>query len=179
MSKPTGRPTGRPKTPITQRLETKIDFQDDGEGHWLWTGALNQDGYAEFQYATKDTRRAHRVLYELLVGPIPEGHHLDHIKELCQHRNCVKVIGMRGSPAHLEPVLPGENIRRGKTGQWQTERAKAKTKCAAGHDLAVHGYWRVHRGGKKGQWVCRECYRSYRRAWEKRKREEAKAAKAG
>lgn len=149
------------------RLEAKIDFTDGGRGCWLWTAAKNADGYGMFQYATGDTRRAHRVVYELLVGPIPEGYHLDHVKELCGNRHCVKAVAVEGTPAHLEPVLPGENIQRGATGRWQTERATHKTHCSQGHDLSVHGRWAERKNGK-AQWVCRACYRAYRREWERR-----------
>ena len=45
----------------------------------------------------------HRVAYEELVGPIPDGLVLDH---LCRNRRCC-------NPEHLEPVTDGENTRRG------------------------------------------------------------------
>lgn len=45
---------------------------------------------------------AHRVAYELWVGPIPEGMELDH---RCKVRACI-------NPAHLEPVTHAENMRR-------------------------------------------------------------------
>lgn len=57
----------------------------------------------------------HRIAYELLVGPIPDGLQLDH---LCRVRNCV-------NPDHLEPVTGQENMRRGYFG--------TKTHCPNGH----------------------------------------------
>jgi hypothetical protein len=49
---------------------------------------------------------AHRLVYELLVGPIPDGLVLDHLKSRCTSRRCVR-------PDHLEPVTITENTRRG------------------------------------------------------------------
>jgi hypothetical protein len=47
-------------------------------------------------------RPAHRVVWQLLVGPIPDGLVLDH---LCEHPRCVL-------PTHLEPVTAVENSAR-------------------------------------------------------------------
>ena len=68
---------------------------------WRWTAALDTYGYGSFWLAPS-MRLAHRVAWEMLVGPIPEGLTLDH---LCRNRACV-------NPDHLEPVPHGENVRR-------------------------------------------------------------------
>jgi hypothetical protein len=49
------------------------------------------------------TNRAHRLMYEQEVGPIPAGMVIDH---LCRNHRCIR-------PSHLEPVTRGENTRRG------------------------------------------------------------------
>lgn len=64
--------------------------------------------------------RAHRLVYELLVGPIPDGLQLDH---LCRNRGCVR-------PDHLEPVTRRTNILRG-TGPSAIHARK--TQCPHGH----------------------------------------------
>jgi hypothetical protein len=64
---------------------------------WEWGGGLMGGDYGTF-----DNRAAHRFAYEFLVGPIPDGLHLDH---LCRVRHCV-------NPDHLEPVTVEENNRR-------------------------------------------------------------------
>jgi hypothetical protein len=86
---------------------------------WLWTGALNGDGYGRLYIALVDGEevdaKAFRLAYEMYVGPVPDGMWLDHVchstdptcpgGKACLHRRCV-------NPAHLEVVAPGENTRR-------------------------------------------------------------------
>src|SRR5258708_1222423 len=44
---------------------------------WPWTGSLNNSGYGMFYFDGR-MQSAHRVAYELTIGPIPEGKELDH-----------------------------------------------------------------------------------------------------
>lgn len=80
-----------------------------------WQGSTLANGYGVIQYDGR-TQYAHRVAYELHVGPIPEGLHIDH---LCRNRVCI-------NPAHLEPVTQAENNRRARA---------VKTHCPHGHPL--------------------------------------------
>jgi len=70
---------------------------------WLWTAHRNVSGYGKFMIRVDGSHRAslaHRVAYELAVGPIPEGFHIDHT---CHNPACVK-------PSHLRPVTNKENL---------------------------------------------------------------------
>lgn len=78
---------------------------------WLWTGKQHKKGYGLIQVRGK-RQRAHRYVYEQLVGPIPEGLEIDH---LCRNKPCV-------NPDHLEPVTLRENLRRYYSG-WKAEAA--------------------------------------------------------
>lgn len=78
-------------------------YYEKSDGCWLWTGVLSYDGYGRFRADNRSTG-AHRFAYEYYVGPIPDGLQIDH---LCRVHNCV-------NPAHLEPVTPAENQRRGR-----------------------------------------------------------------
>lgn len=71
-------------------------------GCFEWGGSRTTEGYGRIQISRHE-RRAHRVAYELLVGPIPAGLQLDH---LCRNRACV-------NPDHLEPVSSRVNTLRG------------------------------------------------------------------
>lgn len=138
-------------------LEKLGDKFTVGDGCWIWTGAIS-DGYGTvgIRVGPKGARRsktlyAHRVLYELLVGPIPDGLHLDHLDHTndptcvggseCLHRRCVR-------PDHLQPVTQAENNRRGSG--W----AK-RTHCKYGHEYTPENTRQDKRGGR----VCRECER--------------------
>lgn len=78
---------------------------------WIWDGALTDGGYGKASRGGKTTT-AHRYVYEMYRGPIPEGLHLDH---LCEVRECV-------NPDHLDPVTGSENTRR----SWERGRHDEK-----------------------------------------------------
>ncbi|MGI9402887.1 MAG: HNH endonuclease signature motif containing protein [Hyphomicrobium sp.] len=122
----------------------KFVSPEPNSGCWLWTGACNRDGYAQF--ALNGARNGgHRFSYELFVGPIPEGLQIDH---LCRVRCCV-------NPAHLEPVTQRENARRGNVGQ----NNKSKTHCPKGHPYTPDNTYVTPVGRRD----CMECRREARR----------------
>lgn len=77
-------------------------FVDTSGECWLFLGALDKYGYGRFM-SNGRRFRAHRWLYERLVGPVPPGLVLDH---LCRVTRCVR-------PAHVEPVTDKVNTHRG------------------------------------------------------------------
>lgn len=90
------------------RLLSRIAVHPNG--CWLWTGCRS-NGYGQIGMDGR-MMLAHRLAYELIIGPIPTGLHIDH---LCRTPLCV-------NPAHLEPVTPAENIRRGDNAAAQRAR---------------------------------------------------------
>lgn len=75
---------------------------DDPHICWEWAGPMNRNGYGRIRIQGK-WHMAHRLLYELLERPIPEGLVLDHV---CRNRFCCK-------PGHMEPVTVQVNTLRG------------------------------------------------------------------
>ena len=114
----------------------------DPDGCWIWNGSKTSGGYGKYTARGK-SRSAHRGVYELLVGPIPDGMQLDH---LCRVRACV-------NPLHLEPVTQRENLLRGET---LAARHAAVTECPRGHAYTEDNtYYRSDRTGRD----CKACRR--------------------
>ena len=109
--------------PQIERMIAQIDAGVAlGQGCWWWAGAVSPDGYGKFKRNGK-LERAHRGVYEELVGPIKEGLVLDH---LCKNLLCV-------NPDHLEPVTHRENLLRSPA--TQASLNLAKTHCKRGHEF--------------------------------------------
>lgn len=134
----------RPAGPSrAERFWVKVDKTGDC---WLWTAGMLPNGYGQFDHTT-----AHRVAYELAVGEIPAGFHVDH---LCRVLTCV-------NPAHLEAVTPSENNRRGYAAPIAAARviaaSKARKTCKHGHAMTPENEYRSP--GQPTWRVCRTCKR--------------------
>lgn len=111
---------------------------------WLWTGTRSQAGYGRVSLDNARTTGAHRISYELVVGPIPAGLVLDH---LCRNPPCV-------NPAHLEPVTTRENVLRGESPPAKIIRAGV---CPKGHPRNSENLYTY---GSNGHHRCRPCHRA-------------------
>lgn len=125
---------------LADRFWSKVDTTAGILGCWLWTAYVGPHGYGQLSVG-RERFLAHRYVYERVVGPIPEGMHLDHV---CRTRHCV-------NPGHLEVVTNAENTRRGKA---------LITSCPAGHpyDEANTSITRL------GHRRCLACARAWNRA---------------
>lgn len=95
-----------------------------------WQGHIAKNGYGKF-----NGKLVHRVAYEAVYGPIPDGMTIDHVchtvalqngtceSSVCLHRSCVEV-------EHMEIVSQGVNSLRGGSPAALNSR---KTHCPRGH----------------------------------------------
>ena len=97
---------------------------------WIFTGALNHGGYGVLGLPSDTGRsvqvRAHRLAYELWVGPIPDEHTVDHVRK----RGCASTACC--NPQHLDAVTSAENSLRSKNPRAINAR---RQQCLNGHDF--------------------------------------------
>ena len=110
-------------------------------GCWIWESTQSR-GYGQFRVKGKYIY-AHRVSYEMHVGPIPHGLTLDHI---CRVKCCV-------NPHHLEPCTMRVNLLRGNNVCAKNAR---KTHCKHGHPFDDFNTY-VWNGPQGNVRYCRTC----------------------
>lgn len=120
----------------------------DTDDCWDWYGALDKDGYGQ-KAGTFDgkrtAKRAHRLSYEVFIGPIPDSMVIDH---LCENRKCV-------NPSHMIVATTRENVLR--SGVSKAGVNSRKTHCQNGHEFTVENtYYRPKSDGKIWR-TCRKC----------------------
>ncbi len=139
-----------PEVPLEERFWRYVR---KGPACWQWTGPRNKSNpakaYGRIVFHGV-ARPAHRIGYELLVGPIPEEMTVDH---LCRNKLCV-------NPDHLEIVSRGENARR---------HMSSIPACVNGH-----AFDEANTRHHKGKRFCRQCSRdNWHRHYAKRRSEAA------
>jgi len=124
---------------LAQRFAEKVKLGARSKDCWEWTARRDTGGYGVLKSGRKN-RRAHRISYEMFVGPVPEGLQLDH---LCRVRHCV-------NPEHLEPVTQRVNSLR--SNGVSAANAK-KTHCKRGHPFSGENLLVTNKGTRQ----CRAC----------------------
>ena len=115
-------------------------------GCWIWAASMARGGYGRI--TTKTTTYAHRVSYEIHVGPIPSRMEMHHE---CGIRACVNW-------RHLRLVSRKQHISL--TPASVAYRNLVATHCKHGHEFTqenTHTY--------RGRRMCRTCRRETVRRW--------------
>ena len=143
--------TGDPNLVRSRRrdpFELVMRRVDKTDGCWLFTGCLTRHGYGNIGSAAQresgGSRLTHVIVYERLVGSVPEGLELDH---LCRVPACC-------NPDHLEPVTHTENVRRGRWQEGRRAWLAAKPTCRHGH---VRSPENTYVNPSTGHKSCRPC----------------------
>lgn len=137
----------------------------DPDECWLWPTSINQYGYGRVRFEGKQWS-IHRLIYEWSIGPIPDGHEIDHTchddscpsegRGPCQHRRC-------GNPRHLKAVTPSLNKqRRAVSGPPRN----IKTHCVNGHEFSDENTAYT----KTGHRYCRKCRQETKKRYHSRRK---------
>ena len=158
-----GQPIPVKDLPLAERMDL-TGWTITASGCWEWGGKRNGEGYGIVYALRHGLRgaRAHRVMYELHVGPIPEG---EEIRHKCDNPPCV-------NPDHLEPGTHLMNMddmtMRGRSPMAYENR---ENRCKNGHDMTAHGAFKiVAPRGKRPYRTCVECARRRSREYQARQR---------
>lgn len=128
----------KPGTPILTRLLRRVVKVEPG--CWLWTGSKSR-GYGNIT-VNNQSYWCHRLAYQEMVGPIPEGHHV--------HHSCANPLCL--NPDHLIAVSEHEHYT---TLHDAGRFHRSKTHCRHGHAYNQQNT----RIQKDGQRTCRICER--------------------
>ncbi len=126
---------------LPTRITEHLTARDNG--CWTWGKAHTRAGYPVVWWEGSQTT-LHRVLYEAMRGPIPNGMVLDHV--VCGDKTCP-------NPFHVEPATNIGNI---------TRERREKVTCKHGHND-----WAIRPNGSR---KCRECNRIEARQRQRRQR---------
>ncbi len=128
--------------PLRERFWEKVTRAGDDEC-WIWSGwKYDRQGHGGISLPKPFKRGeyviVHRLAYELLVGPIPEGHVIHH---KCHVGSCV-------NPRHLVPMTPSEHSA--------THPRPRPTHCKSGHEF-TDANTRHYRDNGYDKRSCRTC----------------------
>lgn len=96
-------------------------FTIDCNGCWVWNGHISNHGYAIAILQGRPKRLAHRVSYEVFVGPIPKGNGVYHE---CDNPPCI-------NPEHLFTGTQADNMRD------MAQKGRARKVCGVDHPKAT------------------------------------------
>lgn len=141
------------------RKDIMLNVEVRGEDEcWPWLGCVDRRGYGKASDGPRK-RTAHRVVYERMVGPVPEGWDVDHS---CDNPTCCNYL------KHLRPMTHQENSTRG--AGFAAENAR-KTHCPAGHEYTPENTSMINHGRSRR---CKTCINERERRKRRERREAAR-----
>lgn len=129
----------RDREKVVDRIRQNVLVSDSG--CWIWQMALDPSGYGKAYAPGVPSRGAHRIAYLAFVGPIPDGHEIDHT---CFNRSCC-------NPSHLR-AIPGLQNKR-------EQRSAFVMTCKWGHPRSR---------APSGRMVCSTCQNEAVKRWRSR-----------
>lgn len=140
----------QPRAPLAERVER---YFQRTEGCWVWTGARTARGRYGAIRGDGRILYAHRAVWEVLVGPIPDGAVLDHD---CRNGLCV-------NPAHLQVTTQERNVLYNSASPAALNARR--TYCIRGHELTEDNVYHPPSNPEHRQCrACRAVYNERRRA---------------
>lgn len=111
---------------VRDRFESFVEIFPSSECI-TWPASRGTRGYGQLVYQNK-TRKAHRVSYEIHVGPIPRGMVVRH---KCDNPPCV-------NPAHLEIGTQSDNVSDAvERGRWRLGESSHRSKVTESQVLEI------------------------------------------
>lgn len=160
--------------PVSVRAWRRVDVRSHAEC-WYWTASTMAGGYGQIG-GDHTMLYAHRVIYESIYGPIPDGFDIDHTchnravlagtcsprrREPCPHKRCC-------NPSHLRAVRHRTNVAAGAA---PTALLHRDGVCSNGHELTPDNTYVIHTSGREGTVKrCRACRMATQRRYHARQR---------
>jgi hypothetical protein len=154
-----------PAIDVPERVVRRIERRQVAgpNGCVISTYSVGSHGYAQVGWNVDGSTRmhlVHRLVYQLVCGPIPDGMTIDHI---CRNRRCVNWLHLRLLSNKVNGTLNGNAL---------------KTHCPQGHPYdEANTNLRRHRSGRLHRF-CRACAQATRDARPRNPRTTPTAAEA-